>query len=281
MKGKNGVEKDAQTLVQGRRVLWPFPPSRASIKKYPHILSFLSCQPNYFPPLVHREGAVQPPIWCDEQGWYSVTPRVLAVSAAKRIAECGNRVVLDICAGVGGNSVAFASHKDIDWVGSIEYDEVRSRCVSHNAEVYGVDAKIEVFRGEAVSILHRCGTRWKGFVDAIFVAPPWGGPSYKSHSAVRLEDLESLDLNRLIRECFKITANVAVLLPRNMDLEVVRSWMSMIQQQSSSVREDAVEQKPKRSTVDAGNALRCQCELHIVDHVPKGVTVFFGNLVRL
>lgn len=41
----------------------------------------------------------------DEEGWYSVTPEKIAIRHAQR---CGNGIVIDCFAGVGGNAIQFA-----------------------------------------------------------------------------------------------------------------------------------------------------------------------------
>jgi trimethylguanosine synthase len=41
----------------------------------------------------------------DEEGWYSVTPEEIAIRHAQR---CGNGIVIDCFAGVGGNAIQFA-----------------------------------------------------------------------------------------------------------------------------------------------------------------------------
>jgi trimethylguanosine synthase len=41
----------------------------------------------------------------DEEGWFSVTPEIIAKHQASR---CGNGLVIDAFTGVGGNAIQFA-----------------------------------------------------------------------------------------------------------------------------------------------------------------------------
>ena len=66
----------------------------------------------------------------DEEGWFSATPQCIAEHLASR---CRCRVLLDICTGVGGNTVHFA--RTCGHVISVENCASRLACAKHNARV--------------------------------------------------------------------------------------------------------------------------------------------------
>jgi tRNA/tmRNA/rRNA uracil-C5-methylase (TrmA/RlmC/RlmD family) len=53
-------------------------------------------------------------ILLDDESWYSVTPEALAIHHARRCCRDNSaypeRVLVDACCGVGGNTIAFSSH---------------------------------------------------------------------------------------------------------------------------------------------------------------------------
>ncbi|XP_050381879.1 uncharacterized protein LOC126798853 isoform X2 [Argentina anserina] len=119
----------------------------------------------------------------DEQGWYSVTPEQIAITQAKR---CPNpTVVIDCFAGVGGNAIQFAllcCH-----VVAIEIDPVKVDMAINNARIYGVEDYIDFIVGDFFQL----APSLKG--DVVFLAPPWGGPSYRRMEKFTLDILEPKD----------------------------------------------------------------------------------------
>lgn len=104
----------------------------------------------------------------DEVSWFSVTPEGIARHIALTLpVRC---TVVDAFAGAGGNTIQFALAGAS--VVAVEIDESRLDLARHNARVYGVEDKIEFVCGDFVE-LARAG-RLRG--DAVFLAPPWGGP---------------------------------------------------------------------------------------------------------
>ncbi|CAH1761594.1 4916_t:CDS:2 [Entrophospora sp. SA101] len=80
----------------------------------------------------------------DEEGWYSVTPEVIAKQIAER---CKCDVIVDAFCGVGGNAIqfAFACKKDID--------ETKIMCAKNNARIYGVEDRIEFILGDYFKLI--------------------------------------------------------------------------------------------------------------------------------
>ncbi|KAK6012976.1 RNA cap guanine-N2 methyltransferase [Ostertagia ostertagi] len=86
-------------------------------------------------------------ILMDREGWFSVTPERIAEHIADRMVRRPNVLIVDAFAGVGGNSIQLAMKGAL--VIAIDLDPVRLKCARENAKV-----------------------------DAVFLSPPWGGPSY-------------------------------------------------------------------------------------------------------
>ena len=183
----------------------------------------------------------------DEEGWYSVTPEVLAAHTATRIGrmECepttattatttvkmaaaskhaasasasatASLLIVDGFAGVGGNAIQFAlaGHRVV----AVEIDAARLALAQHNAEVYGVSEAIEWVHGDFLAL----SATLRG--DAVFVAPPWGGPAYLTAKGLGAGGA-SFDLDRgiplvggahgVMRAALRVSPNVAFVLPRS------------------------------------------------------------------
>lgn len=88
------------------------------------------------------------------------------------IRRCPKGRVIDAFAGVGGNAIQFAlaGHN----VTAIEIDNTRCSMMEHNASIYGVR--------DAITIVYRDFFKWarenQPISGTLFLAPPWGGPSY-------------------------------------------------------------------------------------------------------
>uniref|UniRef100_A0A6B2LRJ7 Trimethylguanosine synthase n=1 Tax=Arcella intermedia TaxID=1963864 RepID=A0A6B2LRJ7_9EUKA len=89
----------------------------------------------------------------DLEGWYSVTPEVIANHTAYRIChKLGpNAIILDAMSGVGGNAIQFAQF--FHTVYAIDNNRERLELAKHNAQVYGVQEKIHFLAGDFLKIL--------------------------------------------------------------------------------------------------------------------------------
>ncbi|KAK6038489.1 RNA cap guanine-N2 methyltransferase [Cooperia oncophora] len=90
----------------------------------------------------------------------------IAEHIADRMVRRPNMLIVDAFAGVG--------------VIAIDLDPVRLKCARQNAKVYGVEERIEFI---CCDFFH-FAAKWmsdvgkSAEVDAVFLSPPWGGPSY-------------------------------------------------------------------------------------------------------
>ena len=172
----------------------------------------------------------------DDESWFSVTPEAVArhiaascaglcvggdadVGAGARAGAGARGLVVDACAGCGGNAVQFALAGFR--VLALEIDPARASAAEHNARVYGVSDRVRVVTCDAVEALRRLP---RGGADVVFASPPWGGPGYKNLG--RPFDLEAdVDLGRgndgvslLLAARSVASRAVVAYLPRNTDL---------------------------------------------------------------
>lgn len=210
----------------------------------------------------------------DDEGWYSVTPELIAEHIAKRVwnsllqptaplhpkkkrknnkqqyAATHNNagLLMDAFCGPGGNSIQFAlAAPPGGIVFAIDIDPTKAEMARHNASIYGVQSRIEFIIGDSLAIAPHFR------VDAVFLSPPWGGPDYVNSEEYSLKTLLPVPGDEMHRVFGAISPNLAYLLPRN-----------VIQQEVISLAD-------KHQTVEIeGNYLTGKL---------KTVTTYYGALV--
>jgi trimethylguanosine synthase len=228
----------------------------------------------------------------DEQGWYSVTPELIADQIAER---CRSDTVLDPFCGVGGNAIAFA--KTCSRVIALDIDPTRLALARHNAMVYGVENRIEFVLADYVtfaeSYLARDRKRGRK-IDVIFLSPPWGGPEYLSSpqkkpsdttgaqdtdadSAYSLSSIKPIPGDQLFHLSRKITKNIAYYLPRNTNLDEV----SQLLRHSDSSQTDTTNSSLNGKTKGKSKASKeyIEVEEEWMGNKLKALTCYFGGLV--
>ncbi|KAJ2655953.1 Trimethylguanosine synthase [Coemansia sp. RSA 1200] len=192
-------------------------------------------------------------IQIDEEGWYSVTPEIIAEDTAVRIAQLyndrrkkadyGRICVIDAFCGVGGNTIKLAEW--CEHVIAIEIDPQRLEMARNNAEVYGVAERIEFILGD----FYQLAPTLKA--DVVFMSPPWGGPEYTGASVFDLDSMPSHSAQEWVDCARSICANIAFFMPRNCD--------------------------PLQLTALAPD-LSCDIELNYTSGFFKAITAYYGDL---
>ncbi|CAA0274979.1 unnamed protein product [Arabidopsis thaliana] len=144
----------------------------------------------------------------DEEGWFSVTPELIAKHHATR---CNEGIVIDCFTGVGGNAIQFASRSH--YVIAIDSDPKKLDLAKHNAAIYGVADKIDFVKGDFFDLAHnlKAGT--------VFLSPPWGGPDYLKASTYDMKTmLRPRDGDALFKAAMNIASTIIMFLPRNVDI---------------------------------------------------------------
>jgi len=157
-------------------------------------------------------------IQLDAESWYSVTPQSIAEHIAERV-RCS--VIVDSCAGVGGNAIQFA--QTCHGVIAIENNPARIAMAKHNASVYNVANRIEFILGNCLSVLDAMRP---GDADVVFLSPPWGGMDYnrapdgfdvETQITLRSDSGNNVSGLDLVRACQRITPNVVLYVPRSVN----------------------------------------------------------------
>uniref|UniRef100_A0A1I7S7R3 Trimethylguanosine synthase n=1 Tax=Bursaphelenchus xylophilus TaxID=6326 RepID=A0A1I7S7R3_BURXY len=176
-------------------------------------------------------------ILMDREGWFSVTPERIAENIARRMVRNPGDIILDAFTGVGGNAIQFARHGA--YVYAIDLDPVRLKCARRNAEIYGVADYITFICGDFFDIANSfLGSRGKCEDDdsevprpdespygisAVFLSPPWGGPSYEAKTFDIKTSMGGLDGVRIFRLAEKLSPNIGYFLPRNSPVDQIVS----------------------------------------------------------
>ncbi|PNY09032.1 trimethylguanosine synthase [Trifolium pratense] len=160
----------------------------------------------------------------DEEGWFSVTPEVIAHYQASR---CASGTVIDCFTGVGGNAIQFAQR--CNHVIAIDIDPSKIGFARHNAAIYRVDDLIDFIVGDFFVLAPKTDVKqwtsdmfcldegYKG-ADTVFLSPPWGGPDY---AKVETYDMKTMlrphDGYTLFNVAKEIASRVVMFLPRNVN----------------------------------------------------------------
>jgi len=113
----------------------------------------------------------------DEEGWYSVTPEVMAKHIASRVTQVYGEeegTVIDAFCGVGGNLIQFG--RKCHFAVGIDMDPVKLECSRHNAEIYGAEDKVQLLGIDFLKL--QPSHLGEQHIDAVFLSPPWGGTGY-------------------------------------------------------------------------------------------------------
>lgn len=167
------------------------------VKKNPSIRKFWERRYSLFSK--YDEG-----IKLDKESWYSVTPEKLAIHHAQR-AKCV--IMVDTCCGVGGNAIQFAFL--CDHVIAIDICDEKLSMAKFNAQLYGVEGKIEFIQGDCLATLASLK-----HADVVFIDPPWGGIEVTSADIFTLENTKP-NARTVFEAAKKLTDDIIMFMPRN------------------------------------------------------------------
>lgn len=149
----------------------------------------------------------------DDVGLYSIsTPKNADIISKliKKHFNYDNIIITDAMAGVGGNTLSFASN--FYYVNSIELNTARFNYLVSNINLYSKD-NILCIKGDCLDLIY------KVYQDIIFMDPPWGGKSYKEFGEITLEiSGKSLELICEEIRVAKICKMIILKLPLNYNL---------------------------------------------------------------
>lgn len=141
----------------------------------------------------------------DAEALYSLIIQPLALQTAS--ITPGDHVIDAFC-GAGGSAIGFA--RSGKRVTAIELEPKRLAMAKHNAALFGVQERIEFIHGDSLKLIPTLSA------DAIFLAPPWGGPEYSTRERFTLECFHP-NGNLILKVALLSEAAVVMQLPRNFD----------------------------------------------------------------
>ena len=140
--------------------------------------------------------------------------------------DLSKTVLIDMFAGAGGNTIAFALSERWSRIIAIEKDAPTLACAQTNAEIYEVEeGTISWVQGESFAFLDALINRPEELhpdlrvdpaVTVIFASPPWGGPGYTTDEVFDLATMQPYNLEQLHTAAGKM--DHALYLPRTSDI---------------------------------------------------------------
>lgn len=76
-------------------------------------------------------------------------------------------------------------------------------------------------------------------IDAVFVSPPWGGPTYIRQQRLSLADFP-VDVREFWDAARRLTQNVALFLPRNLELNGLKELGSALECESNYLNDRCI-----------------------------------------
>ncbi|KAK7226466.1 hypothetical protein V2G26_014469 [Clonostachys chloroleuca] len=166
-----------------------------------------------------------------DDAWFGVTPEPVANQVAKDMydSDAKKTVLIDMFAGAGGNTIAFALSGRWSQIIAVEKDASTLACAQNNADVYGVERPcITWVHGDSLEFLDLLVNRPEELhpdlrVDlattVVFASPPWGGVGYSSDQVFDLYTMQPYDLRQLHNACYPM--DHALYLPRSSDIRQI------------------------------------------------------------
>ena len=193
----------------------------------------------------------------DKESWFSVTPekvaQYIAYNCYEKFKFNSDLVVFDIFCGSGGNSIQFANYFNLVYSFDIDYKKLL--CARNNAEIYGVENKIEFICDDCFNIIKYLD---KFKPDIVFLSPPWGGIDYMNADEC---DISKFPINGfdIFYYALKLTKNIVYFLPRNTNIEQIL-YMA----------------HPNLPQTDS----RVEIEQNFLNYKLTSLTAYFGDLVK-
>ncbi|VUC36103.1 unnamed protein product [Clonostachys rosea] len=166
-----------------------------------------------------------------DDAWFGVTPEPVANQVAKDMydSDAKKTVLIDMFAGAGGNTIAFALSGRWSQIIAVEKDASTLACAQNNADVYGVERScITWVHGDSLEFLDLLVNRPEELnpdlrVDlattVVFASPPWGGVGYSGDQIFDLYTMQPYDLRQLHNACSPM--DHALYLPRSSDIRQI------------------------------------------------------------
>ncbi|KAJ8070277.1 hypothetical protein OCU04_000660 [Sclerotinia nivalis] len=130
--------------------------------------------------------------------------------------------IIDLFAGAGGNSIAFALSNRWAHIIAIEKDPSVIACAENNAYIYGA-TNITWVNGDCFEYLKTHASSINPSETVIFASPPWGGPGYTTENIFDLSTMQPYSVQHIHEACK--TMDMALYLPRTSDLRQITALL--------------------------------------------------------
>ena len=151
-------------------------------------------------------------IQTDLEGIYSTGPE----EASKKVAKKTNaKTVVDGFCGIGGSTIGYAYYADK--VYAIDNNAERLEMAKHNVSIYGFTDKVEFIHGDFLVEAPKLNA------EAVFIDPPWGGPSYADLEKFSFEHF-SPNGKEVLDVAFAHYDKVVMRLPKNFDVSELEQF---------------------------------------------------------
>lgn len=173
-----------------------------------------------------QEGLNEGDVKMTDVSRYSITHPLIAETVAsilQDIFKTTDVIVTDAFASIGGVTIALA--KRFTKIFACEIEPVHCDCLKHNLRAFGLDSKVEILNGDFMELYPMLQGQ-----QAIFLDPPWGGPSYKLQPVFEYPLVNgTTTVPNLIIEVLIHSPTVRVVLllaPNNLNVDKLRLQLS-------------------------------------------------------
>ncbi|KAG5967099.1 hypothetical protein E4U58_002299 [Claviceps cyperi] len=170
-------------------------------------------------------------VYMTDDAWFGVTPEPVANQIAYEMnsVELSKDILVDVFAGAGGNTIAFALSQRWKHIIAIERDPSTLACAQNNAELYEVDPSlitwIHADSFEYLALLHEQPEHLHPDIridmsrTVVFASPPWGGPGYRTDEVFDLSKMQPYTLDML--NSAYLNMDHVLFLPRTSDIRQI------------------------------------------------------------
>lgn len=171
-------------------------------------------------------------VYLTDDAWFGVTPEPVANQIAQDMAtsiDPSKVTLVDLFAGAGGNTIAFALSQRWKRIIAVERDASTLACAQSNTELYEVDPSLVTWihadSFEYLQLLHAQPAKLHPHLrieteeTVLFASPPWGGPGYSTDQVFDLSNMQPYNLAKL-HSSYKNMDHV-LFLPRTSDIRQI------------------------------------------------------------
>lgn len=158
---------------------------------------------------------------------------------------------------------------------------MKIRCAAQNARVYEVEDRITFICGNFFDVAKALIRNGHHRIDAVFLSPPWGGPSYSEAECFDLATGITPNGFDIMEAAKKISPNICLFLPKNTSIKQVGGdgRGNRIAGISVHLSINTPFSPIFQLTSMAGEDGRVEVEQNVLRKKVKTISAYFGNLI--